>query len=111
MGTKTIEITNANFEKEIINSEKPAIVDFWAPWCMPCKMIAPTLDEIADDYKGKINVAKINVDDSPELATELSIFNIPTIVFFKSGKEHSRLVGVNTKEVIDAKIEKIASEE
>ena len=105
MGTKTIEITNANFEKEIINSEKPAIVDFWAPWCMPCKMIAPTLDEIADDYKGKINVAKINVDDSPELATELSVMNIPSLIFFKDGKEVERLVGVNTKEYIEKKIE------
>ena len=105
MGAKTIEITNANFEKEIINSEKPAIVDFWAPWCMPCKMIASTLDEIADDYRGKINVAKINVDDSPELATELSVMNIPSLIFFKDGKEVERLIGVNTKEYIEKKIE------
>jgi thioredoxin 1 len=106
-----VEINSGNFANEVLGSEKLVMVDFWAPWCVPCKVIAPTVDKIAEEHSGKIKVAKANVDDDPSLATELSIFNIPTIVFFKSGKEHSRLIGVNTKEAIEAKIERITSEE
>lgn len=106
-----VEINSENFGKEVLGSEKVVLVDFWAPWCVPCKVIAPTVEKIAEEHKDRIKVAKANVDDDPSLATELSIFNIPTIVFFKSGKEHSRLIGVNTKEAIESKIEKIASEE
>jgi thioredoxin 1 len=106
-----VEINSNNFSKEVLGSERLVLVDFWAPWCVPCKVIAPTVEKIAEERKNSINVAKVNVDDNPELATELSIFNIPTLVFFKSGKEHSRLIGVNTKEAIEAKIEKIANEE
>ena len=105
-----VEINSQNFGKEVLGSEKVVLVDFWAPWCVPCKVIAPTVEKIAQEQAGRVKVAKMNVDDDPSLATELSIFNIPTIVFFKSGKEHSRLIGVNTKEAIEAKIEKIASE-
>ena len=105
-----VEINGQNFGKEVLDSGKVVLVDFWAPWCVPCKVIAPTVEKIAEEQAGRIKVAKMNVDDDPSLATELSIFNIPTIVFFKSGKEHSRLIGVNTKEAIEAKIEKIASE-
>ena len=86
------------------------MVDFWAPWCVPFKVIAPTVEKIAEERSGSIKVAKANVEDDQSLATELSIFNIPTIVFFKSGKEHSRLIGVNTKEAIESKIEKITNE-
>ena len=105
-----VEVNSNNFNKEVLGSEKLVLVDFWAPWCVPCKVIAPTVEKIAEERKHSVKVAKANVDESPDLATELSIFNIPTIVFFKSGKEHSRLIGVNTKEAIEAKIEKIASE-
>jgi len=106
-----VELNSGNFVKEVIGCEKLVMVDFWAPWCVPCKVIAPTVDKIAEEHSGRIKVAKANIDDDPSLATELSIFNIPTIVFFKKGVEHSRLIGVNTKEAIEAKIEKIASEE
>ena len=106
-----VEINSGNFGKEVLGSEKLVMVDFWAPWCVPCKVIAPTVDKIAEEHSDRIKVAKANIDEDPSLATELSIFNIPTIVFFKRGKEHSRLIGVNTKEAIDAKIERIASEE
>ena len=105
-----VEINSGNFSEEVLGSDRLVLVDFWAPWCVPCKVIAPAVERIAEERRASVKVAKANVDDSPELATELSIFNIPTIVFFKSGKEHSRLVGVNTKEAIDAKIEKIAQE-
>ena len=106
-----VEINGNNFHEEVLGSKGIVLVDFWAPWCVPCKVLAPAIDSIAQEHGGRVKVAKANVDDSPDLATELSIFNIPTIVFFKSGKEHSRLVGVNTKEAIDAKIEKITNEE
>lgn len=98
------EITKSNFEKEVANSKEPVLIDFWAPWCMPCKIIAPAVEELAKDLKGKVKVFKTNVDDSPELATELSILNIPTLLLFKGGKEVSRMVGVNSKEAISAKI-------
>jgi thioredoxin 1 len=106
-----VEINSGNFGKEVLGSEKLVMVDFWAPWCVPCKVIAPTVEKIAEERSASVKVAKVNVEEDPSLATELSIFNIPTIVFFKSGKEHSRLIGVNTKEAIEAKIERIASEE
>jgi thioredoxin 1 len=106
-----LEINSANFSKEVLGSEKLVMVDFWAPWCVPCKVVAPTVERIAEEHSDRIKVAKANVDDDPSLATELSIFNIPTIVFFKSGKEHSRLTGIKTKEAIEANIERIASEE
>ncbi|MCK4463961.1 MAG: thioredoxin [Candidatus Omnitrophica bacterium] len=99
-----IEITKDNFETTVLKSARPVIIDLWAEWCMPCKMIEPVLDEIANDYKEKIDVAKINVDEYPELATELSVMNIPTLIFFKDGEEITRMVGVNTKEYIEKKI-------
>lgn len=105
-----VKITGANFGEEVLGSGKIVLVDFWAPWCVPCNVIAPTVEKIASEHGDRVKVAKVNVDDDPELATELSIFNIPTLVFFKKGKEHSRLIGLNTKEAIEAKIEKIASE-
>ncbi len=100
-----IEITKDNFESEVLKSARPVIIDLWAEWCMPCKMIEPVLDEIASEYKEKIDVAKINVDKYPELATELSVMNIPTLIFFKDGQEKTRITGINTKEYIEKKIE------
>jgi len=105
-----VEINSKNFVNEVLGSEKVVLVDFWAPWCVPCKVIAPTVEKIAEEHSDRVKVAKANIDDDPSLATELSIFNIPTIVFFKKGIEHSRLIGVNTKEAIEAKIEKITNE-
>ncbi len=99
-----LEITKDNFQTKVLKSERPVIIDLWAEWCMPCKMIEPVLNEIANDYKEKIDVAKINVDEYPELATELSVMNIPALIFFKDGKEVTRIVGVNTKEYIEKKI-------
>jgi len=98
------EVAESNFETEVLKSEKPVLVDFWAPWCMPCKIIAPAVEELAEEMKGKIKVVKLNVDDSPEIATGLSVMNIPTLLFFKDGKEVARMIGVNSKEAIAAKI-------
>jgi len=101
-----LEITNSNFEKEVLKSDKPVLVDFWAPWCMPCKILAPVVEELSKELSG-IKVAKTNIDDNPELATELSILNIPTLIFFKSGKEVSRMIGVNSKDAIENKIKSL----
>jgi len=105
MGRAVIEVTKDNFDEMILRSKQPVIADLWAEWCAPCRMLAPTMDEIANIFKGKINIVKINVDETPELATELSVMNIPTLIFFKDGKEAGRLIGLNTKEHIKKKIE------
>jgi len=104
MGQHTIEINTENFKEKVVDSGRSVIVDLWAEWCMPCKMIAPMVEEIAKDHKDKIDVGKINVDDSPQLATELSVMNIPTLLFYKKGKEAGRLVGVNNREYVEEKI-------
>jgi len=99
-----VEVNQENFEKEVIKSQTPVLIDFWAPWCAPCKIMAPVVEELAEDFKGTLKVAKTNVDENPELATELSILNIPTLVIFKNGNEVSRIMGVNPKEALAAKI-------
>lgn len=104
-----LEINQDNFKKEVTASEKPVIIDFWAPWCMPCKMIAPMVETISKEHNGKVSVGKVNVDENPELATDLSVMNIPTLIFFKNGKEAGRVVGVNKKEYIEAKIKEYFS--
>ena len=101
------ELTQDNFEKEITKSVKPVLVDFWAPWCMPCKLIAPIVEKLALELKDKVSVLKANVDESPDIATDLSIMNIPTLVLFKGGKEVLRMIGVNSKEAIEAKINSV----
>ncbi len=99
-----VEVTQTNFETEVLKETRPVLVDFWAPWCMPCKIIAPAVEELAHEMKGKVKVLKLNVDESPDIATEFSILNIPTLILFKSGKEVSRMMGVNSKEAIASKI-------
>ncbi len=102
-----LEVTQENFEKEVLKSDKAVLVDFWAPWCMPCKIIAPVMEKISEEMKAEIRVMKSNVDEAPEVATELSIMNIPTLLLFKDGKEIARMIGVNSKEAIEAKIKSL----
>lgn len=99
-----LELNSSNFDKEVLKSDKLVLVDFWAPWCMPCKIIAPAVEKLAEEMKGKIKVLKSNVDEAPDIATQLSILNIPTLILFKGGEEVSRIVGVNSKETIEKKI-------
>lgn len=105
--TMMTELSQDNFDKEVLKSDKLVMVDFWAPWCMPCKLIAPIVEKIAEEMKGKVSVLKSNVDENPDIATELSIMNIPTLVLFKAGKEVLRIIGVNSKEAIEAKINSV----
>ena len=95
-----ITLTKQNFESEVLKSDIPVIVDFWATWCGPCKMIAPTLSEIATEMEGKVKVAKANVDEQMELAIEYKVEVIPTLFFFKNGQVVKKTVGVQTKQEI-----------
>ena len=93
-----LNLSSENFEKEVLNSEQPVLVDFYAEWCGPCKMMAPIIEEIAGELQGKAKVGKINVDENQELAMEYNVMSIPTLIIFKDGKEAKRFVGATDKE-------------
>jgi thioredoxin 1 len=98
MAGNIAEFTDANFQSEVLGSSQPVLVDFWAPWCGPCKMIAPTIEAVATDYLGKARVGKLNTDDNPRIATEYNISAIPALLVFKGGKVVDRFVGVVNKD-------------
>ena len=93
-----IKLSSENFEKEVLKSEKPVLVDFYADWCGPCNAMAPVIEELATEFDGKAKVGKINVDDNPNIAVEYNVMSIPTLIIFKNGKEEKRLVGLRDKE-------------
>ena len=92
-----VKITKENFENEVINSDRPVLIDFWAAWCGQCRMIAPVIKEIAEESDGKFKVAKVNVDEEPELASAFSIMSIPTMIVFKDGKLYKKVSGLRPK--------------
>lgn len=104
----TIEINEANFETEVLKSAQPVLVDFWAEWCGPCKMLAPVLDEIATEQAGHAKIAKVNVDANPALAARYGIQSIPTLLFFAGGEVRHQTVGSPGKKAIVAKLESLA---
>ncbi|HEX3626943.1 MAG TPA: thioredoxin [Verrucomicrobiae bacterium] len=104
---QTIEINTANFEQEVLQSREPVLVDFWAEWCGPCKMLGPALDEIAVEQAGRVKVAKVNVDENQELAARFGIQSIPTLVYFVGGRVQEQTVGAVSKRAILAKLEKL----
>ncbi|HIE35630.1 MAG TPA: thioredoxin [Candidatus Omnitrophica bacterium] len=96
-----VELTNQNFEEEIMNSSLPALVDFWAEWCGPCKVSLSHIEEIAKEYQGRLKVCKVNVDKSPEIAIRFSVMSIPTFMIFKEGKVMKKRVGAMSKEDLE----------
>jgi thioredoxin 1 len=94
---KPIEITDANFDQEVLKSDKPVLIDFWAVWCGPCKMVAPVVEEIASEYDGKLKVGKIDVDSNPEVSMKFGIRSIPTLMVFKGGKVVEQIIGAVPK--------------
>jgi thioredoxin 1 len=107
MPEKITEITNTNFDDTVIKSEKPVLVDFWAEWCTPCRMLSPVVDEIAQNYEGKILVGKINIDEQEALAQKFGVMSIPTLILFKDGKAVQKSVGVVGKDKIKNMIDTV----
>lgn len=95
-----LTLTNDNFKNEVLNSEQPVLVDFWASWCGPCRMVSPIVDEIADESDGTFKVGKINVDEQPDLAAQFNVMSIPTLIVFKEGAAAQTSVGVRSKQDI-----------
>lgn len=100
------EVSDSSFEKDVLGSSKPVLVDFWAQWCTPCRMLAPTVEAVAQQYSDSANVVKLNVDDNPSTAQRYGIKGIPTLILFREGKEVERVVGATSKESITRMIEK-----
>jgi thioredoxin 1 len=97
MSKSTITVGGANWEKEVMQSGQPVLVDFWAPWCAPCRMIAPALDELAQEYAGRVKVAKLNVDQDSEIAGQFGVQSIPTLILFQGGRPVDQFVGARPK--------------
>jgi thioredoxin 1 len=102
-------VTDDSFEEEVIKSSLPVLVDFWAPWCGPCRMVAPIVDEIAQEYEGKLKVLKINTDENPNIASQYGIRSIPTLMIFKGGEKVDTVVGAVPKNTLSATISKHTS--
>lgn len=100
------DVGDQNFESDVLKSEQPVLVDFWAAWCAPCRMLAPTVEAVAEKYAGNARVVKLNVDDNPSVSQRYGIKGIPTLILFKNGKEEERVVGATSKEAISRMIEK-----
>jgi len=105
-----LEVTDENFDAEIVNSDVPAMVDFWAVWCGPCKMVGPIVEELADEYKGKIKVAKMDVDQNRATPGKFGIRNIPTLIFFKGGEVSRTIVGAQPKNHIEEELKKLLAD-
>jgi len=107
MNESIIHVTDSSFEDEVLSSDKPVIVDYWAEWCGPCKMIAPLLDELADEYQGKLTVAKINIDENQETPQKYAVRGIPTLMMFKNGEVAGTKVGAMSKSQLSAFVDSL----
>jgi len=108
MGKNVIDVQDGTFEKDVLGSDKPVLVDFWAEWCAPCRMIAPTVDAVAGEFEGRATVVKLNVDDNPATSQRYGIKGIPTLILFKNGQEAERIVGATSKDALARLLEKHA---
>ena len=101
------EVTDQNFKEKVINSDKPVLVDFWAPWCMPCRMMGPVFEDTAKSFDGKVDFLKMNTDSNQTTAMDIGIMSIPSLVLFKGGKEVDRLIGVQSPESLQTAIDNV----
>ena len=106
MGANVLKFNDTNFDSEVVKSGTPVLVDFWAEWCGPCRLMGPILDELAPVYADKLKIGKVNVDESQETPSKFGIMNIPTMILFKSGKEAERIVGAMSKADLQKKIDR-----
>lgn len=104
-----VTLTQANFAKEVLQSAEPVLVDFWAEWCGPCKMLAPVLDELAEEYNGRVRIGKVNIDDFQELAAQYGIRSIPTLLLFKEGQVAEQLVGLRSKRDLKSSFDRLSA--
>lgn len=102
-----LQVTDENFDETIVNSDVPAMVDFWAEWCGPCKMVGPVVEELAREYQGKIKIAKMNVDENRQTPARFGIRNIPTLILFKGGEVTQTIIGAHPKKYIDGELQKL----
>ena len=109
MAGNVTEFSDTNFEQEVIQSPTPVLVDLWAAWCGPCRLIAPVVEELAGTYAGKVKMGKVNVDDYPQLAAQYRVMNIPTLLLFKGGQEVDRIVGVVPKQELSRHLDQLLS--
>lgn len=101
----TFKVTDETFDSEVLSSDLPVLVDFWAAWCGPCRMIAPVVESLAEDYRGRLAVAKLNVDENPDTASRYQVMGIPTLILFKGGQPVERFVGYLPKEDLERRVE------
>lgn len=111
MSEAVVEFTDDNFQSQVIESEQPVLVDFWAPWCGPCKRLTPIIEELATEFEGKVRVGKLNTQDNPQVPTNFQIGAIPTVLLFKNGEivENGKFVGLTPKEMLSSAMQAIAS--
>jgi thioredoxin 1 len=105
--TKALPLNDSNFDREVLQSDHPVLVDFWAAWCGPCRMVGPVVEELAGDFEGRAKVAKVDVDAAPGLARRFGVESIPTLIYFRNGKEIDRFIGAAPKKVLAAGLEKL----
>ena len=104
---KYLTLTDANFQSEVLDSDQPVLIDFWATWCGPCRIIAPVIEELASDFEGRAKIAKMDVDNNPQIPSSLGIRSIPTLLFFKDGQVVDQLVGAAPKKALSERLEKL----